>query len=97
MASGRTDEHGTLLIVIIRLLLNLHHRLERVMKVIENEYECDFCGRQFPFLYPINGGEWAICKECMEFEYGTIPEAYRSKEKPVVFRSKRYDIYGEEE
>jgi hypothetical protein len=34
----------------------------------------------------------------MEFEYGTIPAAYASKEKPLVnFPSKRYNIYGEEE
>ncbi len=68
------------------------------MKVSENEYECDFCARKYPFLYPVNGGEWAICKECMEFEYGTIPAAYASKDKPVLnVPSKRYNIYGEEE
>lgn len=68
------------------------------MKVSENEYECDFCARKYPFLYPVNGGEWAICKECMEFEYGTIPQAYKKDEKqPLLVRSRNYNIYGEEE
>ena len=72
--------------------------MTEVMKVNKSEFECDFCGRKFPFLYPVNGGEWAICKECMEFEYGTIPAAYASKDKPVLnVPSKRYNIYGEEE
>lgn len=38
--------------------------------------ECDFCNRESEFLYPINAGLWAACRECMEFEYGTIPRAY---------------------
>ncbi len=60
--------------------------------------ECDFCSRESDHLYPINDGLWAICKECMEFEYKTIPEAYKGKEKPLVlFPSRRYNIYGEEE
>ena len=64
----------------------------------ESKFECDFCGKMYPYLFPINGGLWTICKECMEFEYGTIPGAYASKEKPaVLFPSKRYNIYGEEE
>ena len=70
------------------------------MKVSETEYECDFCERKAPHLFPINGGLWAICRECMEFEYGTIPAVYASKEKVhdiVHFPSKRYNIYGEEE
>ncbi len=68
------------------------------VKVSETEYECDFCERKFAHLFPINGGLWAICRECMEFEYGTIPAAYASKDKPPVnFPSKRYNIYGEEE
>ncbi len=68
------------------------------MKVSENEYECDFCARKFPFLYPVNGGEWAICKECMEFEYGTIPSAYKKDEEQLLLvRSRNYNIYGEEE
>jgi ribosomal protein L37AE/L43A len=38
--------------------------------VSEIEYECDFCERKFPHLYPINDGMWAICHACMELEYG---------------------------
>ncbi len=38
--------------------------------------ECDFCNRESEYLYPVNAGLWAICRECMEFEYGTIPRAY---------------------
>jgi len=60
--------------------------------------ECDFCGRESKHLYPINDGLWAICKECMVFEFETIPQAYAEKKKPpVVFSSDRYNIYGEEE
>jgi hypothetical protein len=67
------------------------------MKVSENEYECDFCARKYPFLYPINDGEWAICKECMEFEYGTLPRAMTPKVQKRLIKSRRYTIYGEEE
>ena len=29
-----------------------------------NESECDFCGKMYPFLIPVNDGAWAICADC---------------------------------
>lgn len=77
MASGRTDEHGTLLIVIIRLLLNLHRRLE-VMKVNESEVKlnggrCDFCQVE-EAKFSINGGLWWICEKCMNDQFRSEEE-----------------------
>ncbi len=45
-------------------------------RVRSGKIPCDFCGRFYNQLYPVNGGMWAACRECMEFEYGTIPRAY---------------------
>lgn len=67
------------------------------MKVSENEYECDFCSMKSKHLYPINDGLWAICHECMEFEYGTLPRAMTPKVQKRLIKSRRYSIYGEEE
>ena len=41
---------------------------ERTVKVM-NLFECDFCGSKSKHLYPINGGLWAICYECMDYHY----------------------------
>ena len=59
--------------------------------------ECDFCQRESECLYPINDGQWAICRECMEFEYGTLPAAMTPKQIMLLIKSRRFNIYGEEE
>ena len=33
------------------------------------EYICDFCEITAPFLFPLNDGMWAICRDCYDHIY----------------------------
>ena len=60
--------------------------------------ECDFCGSESEFLYPINDGLWAICKVCMDIHYSILPDIEKKKEPVQLTQpSSRYNIYGGEE
>lgn len=36
----------------------------------ETEYECDFCEEKKPFLFPLNDGIWAVCRDCYDHVFG---------------------------